>query len=284
MSLRPLLLIGMLAASVVAATASCSTGQSTARSTPVDMGHVHELVVDDGRLYAATHAGLFEIGPGRASAVGDAAHDLMALAVGADGTLLASGHPDLRVEDLVVDGRPPLLGLAESNDKGTTWTSVSLLGEADFHSLTLASYGILGVDGASGSLLVSSDGVAWQQRGTIDGVDLAVDPDNDERLVAVTYEGAVVASNDGGWSWEPLDAPLATSIEWPESGPLTLGGEDGVIHTTDQVGDGWTSAGDLGEEIESLLAADGTLFAATEGGKISTSVDGGTTWVRLGGP
>ena len=119
---------------VILSSAACTSDEPTQPDVIPDVGviHVHGLGVDpaDGTLYAATHSGLFRIdGAGDAERVGEHWHDLMGFTVVGPNRFVASGHPDLRTD------LPPLLGLVESDDGGVTWTSRSLLGDADFHAL-----------------------------------------------------------------------------------------------------------------------------------------------------
>lgn len=144
----------------------CAGGQEgddqAAGFTDPGMGHVHGVGVDptSGDVLAATHNGLLRLGEDEPPVrVADRWQDTTGFTVDAD-RLPGSGHADLR-EDL-----PAHLGLIESTDSGQTWTSVSLLGEAGVHALTVEGSDVFGWDSVSGAVLASDDdGRSWQQPG-----------------------------------------------------------------------------------------------------------------------
>lgn len=51
---------------------------------------------------------------------------------------------------------------------GTSWSSVSLSGEAGFHSLVVADQQVFGWDSGTGQLMVSADRATWETRSTPD--------------------------------------------------------------------------------------------------------------------
>ncbi len=53
-------------------------------------------------------------------------------------------------------------------DAGASWSSVSLSGEADFHSLVVADQQMFGWDSGTGQLMVSADRATWETRSTLD--------------------------------------------------------------------------------------------------------------------
>lgn len=157
-------LTAAVAASGLALTAcgnseSTTTEPSTERADDDELIHVHDGLVGAGGspVYLAAHTGLYELRDGESVPRSDRFDDLMAAAIERDGTLIASGHPDLSREDLRVEGEPPLLGLVESEDE-SMWTPRSLLGDVDFHALTVADGRLYGADSTSARVLVSDDG------------------------------------------------------------------------------------------------------------------------------
>lgn len=222
----------VLATAALVALAGC-TGQDEvlpAAQPPVEpgLGHVHDLSVNpaDGRLYAATHFGLWVADDGRLSRVGDAhhdLHDLMGFAVlGAD-RFAASGHPLLDEDDL-----PPHLGYIVSDDGGHTWRSVSLLGEADFHTLELSGEGLYGYDATGGRLLHTTDGEDWEIRA--DDVRLpalAVDPDDASHLLA-----ARTADAGGSWTAQARLPALPGALT-DHDGRLYADADEGIIVFSD---------------------------------------------------
>jgi hypothetical protein len=81
----------------------------------------------DGALFVATQAGLIRApeGDDKPERVGDRFQDTMDFTIVGPDTFLGSGHPDGR------DKLPPFLGLIRSDDGGTSWRPVSLLGKRD---------------------------------------------------------------------------------------------------------------------------------------------------------
>ncbi|MBD4563876.1 hypothetical protein GUG69_04755, partial [Xanthomonas citri pv. citri] len=79
--------------------------------------------------------------------------DFMGFTLTPEGRYLASGHPAPRTD------LPEPLGLAESTDRGQSWTVLSRGGASDFHALAAGPNGVLGFDG---QLRASTDGLTWQ--------------------------------------------------------------------------------------------------------------------------
>ena len=200
-------------------------------------GHVHGLGVDpaDETLVIATHSGMFRAAPGQRQArrIGDRRQDTMGFTVVGPRRYLGSGHPDLR------DDLPPLLGLIRSDDAGRSWKPVSLLGEVDFHVLRARGRRIYGVDAQTGALLASVDGGRRWQRRTPPGplLDLAIDPQDPERIVAAAEDGLHVSA-DGGRRWRLLSPEATGLLAWGED--LVLLDADGGVH----------SSGDDGKVVE----------------------------------
>lgn len=275
-SSTPWLIIGALVVLVVAAgIALAARGGDDSGGDQVLPGaeghdgvaHVHGLGINpaDDTLYAATHFGLFEIpDEGQASRVGESQQDIMGFTVVGEDHFLASGHPNM----VQTPDEPPLLGLIESTDGGRTWESVSLRGEADFHSLTAAHDRVYGYDSTSGTLLVSEDDETWDERSTLRLASFAVDPTDAERLVASTQEG-VVESTDGGRTWNDTGGPLLVFLAWDETAGLWGVGPEGDVFHRPEPDDDWESRGALPGEPQALLVTSDELYAAA-------TVDGAT--------
>jgi hypothetical protein len=122
MTVRPRFhgLLAVTAATLAGATlvACGSDGGGAGKNTdPARLAHVHGLGVDpaDGRVYVATHDGLYTVGKGKEpKLVGDREDDFMGFTVTGKGTFIASGH------GAPGSGRPANLGLLESKDAGRT--------------------------------------------------------------------------------------------------------------------------------------------------------------------
>lgn len=276
---------GVMAAAVAGALllAACSSGEADEGSVAAaDVVHVHGLGVSQEGVYVATHHGLYEVVGDSVRAVSDAGHDLMGFTVAGPGDLLASGHPDLRVEELQVEDKPPLLGLVHSTD-GHTWESLSLLGEADFHSLEAAHGRVYGFDGTTGRFMVSDDRRTWVTRAEqLSIVDFAVSP-VDADLVVATVEGGIGRSRDGGRSWEQASSEQLVFVDWGSRGVYGITA-DGQLAVSEDDGNTWDALGTVSGQPEALLAADDAIYAAVAGKGIVRSTDGGRTFEMVVDP
>ncbi len=261
-------------------TVSCG-GEADPVVAPTDIGHVHDLVVEGDTLLAATHRGLLRLDDGTFRAVGDEIHDLMALVTMPNGDLVASGHPDLRLEKYRVEGAPSFLGLARSADDGETWKVVGLLGEADFHALVGRGDGIVGGDSTGTVWWFDADGDG-QPVGSIpfDINDLAVSFDNPAVIVATSWDGELAVSEDAGLTWElQPDAPAILEVEWTAAG-LTGATAAGRLWTAADSTGPFELVGEVPGEVESLLVGDAGTWVATHGGQIYRQ-DAGGSWTPL---
>ncbi len=261
------------------------TGGSTAAE---GIAHVHGFGVNpaDGKLYVATHSGLFRLEPKgdtpeggalphEAVLVGETKWDFMGFTVVGADHFLASGHPDVKG---MRAGEPSLLGLIESRDGGRTWQRLSLGGEADFHALRVVGGRIYGYNSSSGKLMASEDGKTWDELSQAILFDLAFDEARPERVVATTNEGPVV-SLDGGRTWSEPRPPVLAYVSWSE-GSFWGVSPHGVIYR-DSGEAGWEEVGRAPEAPTAFLAHSGSLYVATAEPSIFVSRDGGTTWVPL---
>jgi photosystem II stability/assembly factor-like uncharacterized protein len=272
--------LALLTTSLAIGLAGCGGDEA---SNVLDPGpiHVHGLGVDpdSSALYIATHAGLFRLGVDDETyaRVGDTFEDLMGFAVAEPGRLLASGHPD--AQQAVEQDLPPHLGLVESTDGGTTWTTLALQGEADFHLLRTGGGRVYGGDATTGRLVASSDGGrTWKELDLPRGlIDLAVSPAGADELLAAT-EGGTARSSDGGESWE--DGPGSPGLlAWPAIDRLYGVGFDGTVRVSGDGGRSWTDAGSLDGEPVAVAAADADhLYVALHDATILESADGGASW------
>lgn len=250
-------------------------GHAASDSGPV---HVHGLGVNpaDGALYIATHTGLFRAGRGANSAarVGSGEQDTMGFSVQGPDRFIGSGHPGPG------EAKPPLLGLIESKDAGRSWSSRSLLGEADFHILRAVGSIVYGLDASNGRLLLSRDGGrSWQRRSVPDGlVDLTPNPARPMEVLASTESGIVI-SRDGGARWHALARVAPGLLVWPAGGqPFHVDGSGQVSAGADD-GKRWRRRGRI-PGTPAALAAGGLadLYAALGNGTVLVSRDGGSHW------
>tara|TARA_E500000331_G_scaffold204056_1_gene195773 strand:- start:3712 stop:4575 length:864 start_codon:yes stop_codon:yes gene_type:complete len=273
--------IAMLAAALALSACSDDTGDRVAG--PGELGHIHDLVIDnDGSLLVASHSGLYRIeSVDRAVLVGIEQHDLMSMAAD-DSDLLASGHPDLRLEKYRIDDHPPHLGLARSDDGGQTWTvEADLLGKHDFHALAATDVGVYAADTAGRIMLRSPDG-KWENLGALTARDLAVNPLDSSQLIATDEDGAAWASADGALTWGPLlDAPDVIEIEWAATDQIVAASEDGTLWQTTAANGDWSEIATGPSELETLHIEGDQWWVTVHGGAIHTSSDDGKSWTLV---
>jgi hypothetical protein len=241
--------------------------------------HVHGLGVNprDGSLMIATHTGLFRAGKGErtASRVGGSEQDVMGFTVVGPDRFLGSGHPDPRQA-----GQPPSLGLIRSTTAGTSWSPVSLTGNADFHVLRSRGSRVFGFNVLDGSLMTSADGGRnWRVHpppGPL--VDLAIDPRDLHHLIASTNRDLVESRNDGR-AWRTLRRGAVGLIAWPSSNRLVFIDADGNVHRSRDGGRTWRDGvGGIGSQPAALMAHASELYAARVDGNVVRSDDGGANW------
>ena len=277
---------------VALAVSACGSGGDEAVAGAGDLGHIHDLVIDeDGRLLVASHTGLYRIdNVDQAVLVGSDRHDLMPMT--SDGAaLIASGHPDLRVEEYRVRDRPPFLGLARSTDSGKSWEVVDLLGDADFHALTTTETGLFAPE-TSGRIWHLDDNGVWSQRGEVAARDLAIKPDDPDQQLAPDYEGNVWVSADGAETWTAAtDTPALIEIEWIDDDTIAGFTESATVWTAADSAGPWTKiatspslpGGDI--EVETFYVDPlGEWWITVRGGSIFRSTNAGTSWDQACAP
>ncbi|MGW4102041.1 F510_1955 family glycosylhydrolase [Streptomyces sp. NPDC004976] len=284
MTARPAVrsLLAMASASIAALVLAACGGGSSDADTAADasdssgaLSHVHGLGVDpaDGRVYVATHSGLYTVVKGqKPKLVGDRKDDFMGFTITGENTFIASGH------GAPGSDRPGNVGLIETKDAGRTWTSRSLSGEADFHSLDSAKGTVYGYEG--GRIRVSSDLKSWDDGAMLEALDLAVSPSGDE-LLATTAEG-VVASTDGGRTFGKGAEPVQAFVSWPSEKSLFGIGTSGKLSSSADGGKTWKELTTVpGGQPQALTAvnADHVLAATMTG--LYESRDGGKTFSEL---
>lgn len=242
--------------------------------------HVHGLGVNprDGALFIATHTGLFRAPEGQPTAtrVAGRYQDTMGFTVVGPDRFLGSGHPDLR------EKLPPYLGLIRSSDAGARWTSVSLLGRADFHVLEAAGRRVVGFGSDFRSrrpvMLSSRDsGRTWrrlQPPGSL--IDLALAPGRPDTLVAST-ERRLFRSADAGRSWTALDGEPGL-LGWAAADALMRVDARGEVARSADGGRSWRRVGSVGGGAGAFQAERGALYVARHDGVVVVSRDGGRSW------
>ena len=259
-------------------TSASAGGEDAAAHEPGPaLEHIHGLGINpaDGRLFIATHNGLFAAARDqtRPEQVGETEQDIMGFSVVGADHFIGSGHPGPD-QDL-----PGNLGLIESRDAGKTWKNVSLLGDADFHVLEHSGDRIYGFDGTQGRLMVSRDGGRkWDERKPPAGVfGLAIDPTNASRVVVSTEDGIFISPNEGR-RWQPLRDDTAGLLAWPARDRLYLVDAQGQVLLSSDGGANWQTQGSIGGQPAAFIAREDELYAALADGTVKRSTDRGVNW------
>jgi hypothetical protein len=238
----------------------------------------------DGTLYLATNRGLFSIRAGsrtarkvtgtlRTADGNGRVSKALVVRPTAPGRLLASGHPS-GGGDL-----PSALGLIGSQDGGRTWSSVSELGTADFHSIELSGGRLVASMYGQAQIYVSRDGGrTFQTRAApLPLVDLEVDPGDPRRWVA-SAENGLYTSADEGRTWRQRDPTPNSRFAWKAPDELYRIDPGGPVQRSRDGGTKWEKVGTTGGEPQALTVAEGVLYAALLDGSIRESRDGGRSW------
>jgi photosystem II stability/assembly factor-like uncharacterized protein len=301
---------GVLALALVVVAFVLLSGDSSAAERPVDSisweyspNHLHGISYDpqSGRLFLASHFGLFAREDGQLYQVGDARDDFMGFAT----------HPS-DMSRLFVSGHPfggGNLGVKRSDDGGQTWELLftGLAGETvDFHSMTISAadpdvlYGWF-----MGSIYVSTDaGESWTavnptgltESGLCWGAPcLAGGSEDASTLYAGSPEGLLVSRN-AGQTWAVVNADVgqmaALTVDAMTPGRMVSFTEVyGLAISTDS-GATWQPAGgqpplESGEfpfAIALDAGDDDHLFIATVQSRVLETTDGGVTWSEIVSP
>jgi hypothetical protein len=192
-----------------------------------------------------THHGLYRVSltTGASELIGTAEADFMGLARDESGRLFASGHPGPGL------GETDPLGLVMSVDEGTTWKTMSLAGEVDFHALASRGDEVVGW-GTRGPLRWSRDGGrTWSNGPSIAPTTIAWFGD---RVWLATPESGLMTWRPGEPAVDPTGL-LSVGVAASQDGTAIWRiDSDGAVYRS-QDGVRWESAG-------TILAAEG--FAA----------------------
>jgi hypothetical protein len=273
-----------VAAVTAAATLSVGLAGCTSPETeaPIVVSHVHAVDFDlqSDTAYVATHDGILSVAAdGSVERIGQWAGDVMGMARFGD-TIYFSGHP---APD---ENLPPNIGMYELSVQSGEFAPISLIGEVDFHSMTIAQspdgMALAGIDSATGQVMVSRDGAeTWTSGLPIGARSLSWDA-NAARLYATTEQGLLVSTDDGmtftATDGAPLLVLIASSPPDVSTKAFLVGIDvDGYVHISPD-GVAWPSIG-LAPPLTDALAVgnDGSIVVAGIEG-VHRSDDRGATW------
>lgn len=128
-----------------------------------------------------------------------------------------AGKPPADIFDLAASGKDPNTvyaatrsGLMISRDAGRTWQAASLVQRPATMVVTAANGTVYAFQVGVGLLRTTEPSLAWQTVGSGFGesvlLHFASDPTDPERLYAVTDKNVILASQDGGKTWKPLQS------------------------------------------------------------------------------
>lgn len=278
---------GLAAVAAGVLVAGCTTGPAAApttvqTATHADMAspglpsaHVHGVAVNpgDGRVYLATHQGLFRYGDTGPQLVGPVI-DLMGFTVAGPDHFYASGHPGLGTD------LPDPVGLLESVDAGATWSPRSRQGTSDFHALTASTAGVIGFDG---QLRSSTDGTTWTDLAAVDApFTLAAAPGG--ATVLATGPDGLSRSTDHGRTWTRTPAAPLVVVSWADNDTAVGVSAAGVVQVSTDRGVTWQARGATAEPQAVAAAttrAGGLRVLVVTGEQLLDSGDGGHTFTAL---
>lgn len=277
----------MAVAALSVTVAGCTSPATEAPSaeSPVVVSHVHAVDLDQrtGAVYVATHNGVLHVtASGSVERLGEWAGDVMGMARLGD-TIYFSGHPALD------ENLPPNIGVYELDVAGDGFAPTSLVGEVDFHSMSIgespSGRALAGIDSETGQVMVSRDGAETWSTGTSISA-RTVSWDASAEMLYATTEQSLLVSKDDGMTFTPVDeAPLLVLIA---SSPTDSSTEafmvgvdvDGYVHTSTD-GLTWTSSGLAPPLTEAISVGSGGSIVAAGISGVHRSDDRGATWAVI---
>ena len=296
--------LGVLAFLLIAGGSVAYFTRSDATAAPAETAigsfpHIHGLAVDPTRrevLWIGAHGSLIRVagvaGGKQWHRIGRQAYDMMGFNIhpAEPNVLLTSGHPGAS------DQRPNPLGVEISRDGGQTWQPLGLVGEADFHAMTIsrADPNVLyawNVSGRMGLYRSRDGGRRWDYLG-LKNLDQVFYLSTHPKQPAVVYAGTIhglFISEDAGETWRPFSPALSrvpvTAIEVHPANPQVMyayaAKPDLGLVRSDDGGKQWTSLGLFLGDRDGVgnLALDPVdpqvLYLATYSSDLYRSRDGG---------
>ena len=245
-----------------------------------NLKHIHALATRDGghHLLLGTHTGIATATPGGSPqpiATGPKG-DVLQLVYGGGSTFFAAGHA---------------ISVWISNDDGVNWGMASAdVAGFDVHGLAVdpRNHTDVYAYAVGKGLLVSSDaGLHWTHRaGFADNNYLTgLTVTGDGTLLAGSPELGILASTDRGANFVPVrnaTGGVYGLASASTNGDVVIVAAQTGLFLTQDGGKNW-SVGDPSVAITGVavdLANSSHLYAGTADGTLSTSTDGGTTWVN----
>lgn len=269
----------------LATTVGCGGSDTGSYGYEGDPGpvHVHALEADSYLRYLlATHTGVYAVDPSTTPGKWRSSNKFDATAIVRlqDGTLLASGHPEVgKAPQAERSGGPSsLLGVMRSRDEARTWREIALGRERFFSQMRAAGNLVYGYDPTAGEMMVSADsGKTWRTAGRPprDLQSFAVDQLDSRRILVVTPQGTWL-SRDGGRRWQHTSELVGPVSSFPDGFVLA-----GARHTYESGGGHkWKQIGPATPErlVTLTREPDGFVVGATQRGE-SIYRWSGASWI-----
>ncbi|HVL94472.1 MAG TPA: hypothetical protein VM266_01290 [Solirubrobacteraceae bacterium] len=159
---------------------------------------------------------------------------------------------------------PPHLGLQRSTDGGRSWRAVALLGRADLHVLRAQGRHVYGIDSTSGRLLASRDGGrSWQRRDLPAPAFDLVVAPGAPQRLILATERGLFASRDGGRGWRVLREDATGLLAWPAADSLYFAASDGSVTRSADGGRTFDYMGSSDMALQAFAAAGPSVLLAS---------------------
>lgn len=237
-----------------------------------ELSHVHNVATSGEEILLASHHGLHVWEGGGWVLRGDD-FDVMALTEH-DGVLYASGHPGASQK------LPDPLGLLVSSDAGATWQEQSLLGEVDFHLLSVSDAAIFGVAANYGAVIRSLDGgQTWTPVEVPSITDLSVNPRSGGEIL-IASEGNLLLSRDYGATFQTVEGPSGVQkVTWSHDAVVVSTGST-LFHRSTETSP-FVALPHTFTNVSHFAVAGETIVVIDANG-VSLSTNGGQTFTQLG--
>ena len=186
--------------------------------------------------------------------------------------------------------------LARTTDGGTSWTTIYTSPTGTVTGITFPSTATGYLASPVAVVRTLDGGATWSPRASLSEtwIEDIVFSDvlhgwiGGMRLLGNDSRGRVMATSDGGQSWQDtaLDEPDPIgALALVSSGALIAAGEAGTLTRSDDAGASWEDlANDTANHFHGLLMEDASSgWAVGPTGAIHRTTDGGTTWTSRGG-
>ena len=117
--------------------------------------------------------------------------------------------------------------------------------------------------------------MTWETRSTRGALDLAASPKNTESVLGIDGQtGRLIVSTDGAVTWDELvDAPVLRRVQWLDDSVVGMTA-DGTMYSATGPRQQWSVIGQLGAEPVAFTTRNGAWWVVTDGAAVMHSDDG----------